>query len=247
MAVTRSAPASQPESLRSGEWWDAKNFQNIRERAAQRRAAGDLAGLEKQTQAERLSLELTKMEAIAGLGIPHKIAESFLGQSSLIHFQKGLGAPELLLSFNLGEGGSYLWAVTANSLNVYRLPVRVQVAGWVNFPLRRWSVGRANNKAVYMVERHSIQMIPGALLLSRATGQPTSRYVAVEDPIYNFADSRSAPAPPRGPPRAEPRENPGQLNRSVISWHAVEVDVLAPGAWQAALEYWQASRIAGGS
>ncbi len=234
------------------------------------RARWMLSGGPEDSETARLSLELTEMEAIAGLGIPHKIAESFLGQSSLIHFRKGLGDSELLLSFHLAESESYLWAVTANSFHIYRLPVKRRVGAdvatfrdavvgerrdaesmgaqlysdlfenltqqemakksWLlsldgpllELPFAALVLGRADNKAVYMVERHSIQAIPGALLLSRATGQPASRYVAVEDPIYNFADSRSAPAPPRGPPRAEPRENPGQLNRLVASRNEVE-------------------------
>jgi CHAT domain-containing protein len=237
-------------------------------RAIRARQVG--AGGPEDAETKRLDLELTEMEAVAGLGYSHNISESFRSESSLIHFQKGLGDSELLLSFHLGEQESYLWAVTDNRLSLYRLPAKERVQSdvaafrdavvgdhadaeglgarlylnlfgqltpqesgkksWLlsmdgslfDLPFAALILGRADGKAVHLVEKHSVQMLPGALLLSRAAEKPPSRYVAVADPIYNLADSRSAPASPRGPPRAWARENRGQLNRLVASGLEVE-------------------------
>jgi len=213
---------------------------------------------------ERLSLELTEMEAVAGLGYSHKISESFRSRNSLIHFQKGLGDAELLLSFHLGELESYLWAVTRDSLSLYRLPAQAQVraevrafrdavvgerpsgdlgeklyrhlfgeltpretrkASWLlsldgalfDLPFAALAMERPQGKVAYLIERHSLQVIPGAFFLSRGTAPPAGRYLAVADPIYNFADPRSPAVIPR-----EPLGSLGQLNRLVASGDEVE-------------------------
>jgi CHAT domain-containing protein len=51
---------------------------------------------------------------------------------------------------------------------------------------------RKNGKVVYTVERHSLQVVPGALLLSRtsASDQQGGAFLGVGDPIYNVADPR---------------------------------------------------------
>jgi CHAT domain-containing protein len=72
-------------------------------------------------------LELTEMESTAGVRVSVKLAENFRTQSSLIHFQHGLGESDLLLSFYLGKEESYLWAVTRSSIELHRLPAESEV------------------------------------------------------------------------------------------------------------------------
>lgn len=78
-----------------------------------------------------LKLELTEMEARAGLGYSPNIAENFPSQGSLIHFQQSLGNSGVLLSFSLEERESLVWAVTRDTLHVYRLPPAGEVANTV--------------------------------------------------------------------------------------------------------------------
>jgi len=78
--------------------------------------------------ANRLRLKLTEMEAEAGIGLQVKKVENFRSRISLIHFQEGLRASELFLSFELGEKESYLWAVSRSSLKLYRLPAEREIA-----------------------------------------------------------------------------------------------------------------------
>ena len=68
-----------------------------------------------------LRLKLTEMEATLGLGDLPNIAENFPRHDSLIHFQDSLKGSEIFLSFSLGETGSFLWAVTRDTLHAYRL------------------------------------------------------------------------------------------------------------------------------
>ena len=75
-----------------------------------------------------LHLKLTEMEAQAGLHSLPKNAENFRSQSSLSHFQAGLSSSELFLSFHLGSGGSFLWAVGRDSMHLYSLPCSEQIA-----------------------------------------------------------------------------------------------------------------------
>ena len=73
-------------------------------------------------ESKRLRLVLTEMESIAGLGVSLNSSENFRTRSSLTHIQHGLSETDLLLSFYLGELGSYVWAVTKSSLDLHRLP-----------------------------------------------------------------------------------------------------------------------------
>jgi CHAT domain-containing protein len=189
-------------------------------------------------ESRRLRLELVEMEAKAGLGFNAKNYESFYDQSSLIHFQRGLGGSEVLLSFHLGYRESYVWAVTRNTLRMYKLAaeaeIRPQILGLENAvrsgrpeavelgqklygelfgQLDRESVAktswllslegtlfatpfaalvteRKDGKVEYLVSRHSVQTIPGALLLSTRPEVGTGWFLGVGDPIYNVADPR---------------------------------------------------------
>ncbi len=195
-----------------------------------------------------LNLKLTELEAESGLRFYTNETENFLPRTSLIHFQQGLGKSEILLSFYLGERHSYLWAVTRQSVRLYRLApaasIRADAArfrdavresrgdvresgerlyeelfgnlkrdesgkqAWLlslddalfETPMAalirpRGSVGKDNEMkyaARYVVEEHSLQVVPGALWLRGETGRPTGNrwFLGVGNPIYNGADSR---------------------------------------------------------
>ena len=84
-------------------------------------------GVRESAVSERLKLELTEMEAKATLGLHLHTTENFRSRSSLIHFQRGLSDSAVLLSFGLGQRESFLWAVTRDRVNAYRLAPREQI------------------------------------------------------------------------------------------------------------------------
>lgn len=192
----------------------------------------------------RLKLKLTGYEAESGLRFYTNENENFLTRTSLIHFQQGLGKSEILLSFYLAAQHSYLWAVTRESVRLYRLApagsIRADAARfrdavregrgdarewgerlygelfgalkreesgkrvWLlslddvlfETPLaavvdRRGSEGK-DGEMKYVVEDHSLQVVPGALWLRGETGLRTANgwFLGVGNPIYNTADSR---------------------------------------------------------
>jgi CHAT domain-containing protein len=213
-----------------------------------------------------LKLALTEMEVKAGPHDSSNESENFRGRTSLIHFQRGLSKSELFLSFYVGDAGSYLWAVTRNSLSIHRLPGAEEIrsavqkfsdqirrgatsggvtgsgsrtagvdkgtgerlfAAWFSglsreeagksewllsldgglfqMPFAALNTGVRSDKMKYLVEQHSLQIVPGALSLiedltgaGRAargltegqTGFPTGAFLGVGDPIYNRADPR---------------------------------------------------------
>jgi CHAT domain-containing protein len=185
----------------------------------------------------RLRLELAEMEAKAGLGFTTKNSEIFRDQTSLIHFQHGIGRSEVLLSFYLGKHQSYLWVVTRETLQLHRLPDeetirmlveqfadavqagRVEAVGlgeklygelfgrlgreerkpsWLlslegalfEIPFAALVTEQKGGKVRYLVSKHSVQTIPGALLLSTRPDAGTGEFLGVGDPIYNAADPR---------------------------------------------------------
>jgi len=81
--------------------------------------------------ADSLHLKLSEMEAAVGLTFPANKDENFRSRSSLSHFQSGLRASELFLSFHLGAEGSYLWVAGQRSLHLYRLAPERQIAAEV--------------------------------------------------------------------------------------------------------------------
>jgi CHAT domain-containing protein len=186
----------------------------------------------------RLRLELAEMEAKAGLGFPAKNSEIFSAQGSLIHFQHGLGRSEVLLSFYLGDQESYLWAVTRDTFQLFRIEaerkIRVQVGefeeavqagrpeavrlgeelykelfgqlgqdvaakpSWLlslegtlfEAPFAAFVTEQKGGKVSYLVSKHSVQTIPGALLLSTRPDAGMGGFLGLGDPIYNAADPR---------------------------------------------------------
>lgn len=76
---------------------------------------------------DRLRLELTELEEGAGVGYSPKIVENFPSQVSLSLFQASLTDSDVFLSVALGDTESLLWAVTRNTLHLYRLPPADQI------------------------------------------------------------------------------------------------------------------------
>ncbi len=130
-AVEINRAASLRESLALANIWREKLAPEYWETLAQlgaeeaRRRGGAGMGA---ANANRLRLKLTEMEAAAGIGLQVKKVENFRSRISLIHFQEGLRSSELLLSFELGEKESYLWAVSRSSLRLYRLAAKRDIA-----------------------------------------------------------------------------------------------------------------------
>ncbi len=63
--------------------------------------------------------------------------------------------------------------------SMFRLPYAALVAEQVH------------GRPVYLIERHALQMIPGAAVLSGRPGvKPRGRFVGLGDPVYNTADTR---------------------------------------------------------
>jgi len=198
-------------------------------------------------ESRRLRLELVEMETKAGLGFPAKNYEIFHDQTSLIHFRQGLSESEVLLSFHLGYGESYLWAVTRETLHLQKIAaegeIRAQVVAledavqagrpeavelgerlyrelfsqlgqdavrrpsWLlsldgilfDVPFAALVTERKGGKVSYLVSEHSVQTIPGALLLSTHPEAGTGWFLGVGDPIYNAADPRWRGAKKPGP------------------------------------------------
>jgi CHAT domain-containing protein len=57
-------------------------------------------------------------------------------------------------------------------------------------PLAALELEGAGGEAVFLVERHSLQVVPSALSLRSRPGVPGGRHLAIGDPIYNAADPR---------------------------------------------------------
>ena len=134
-AVEINRAASLRESLALADVWREKLAPEYWETLAQlgaeeaRRRDARVDGSETgRAEASRLRLQLTEMEAKAGLGLQVKKVENFRSRISLIHFQEGLRSSELFLSFELGKDESYLWAVSRTSLRLYRLAAQGDIA-----------------------------------------------------------------------------------------------------------------------
>ncbi|HVO99424.1 MAG TPA: CHAT domain-containing protein [Bryobacteraceae bacterium] len=238
MELNRSA--SLRESLVLAEAWRKKAPPEYWETLGKLRIA-DSKMLGKGSLSEesrRLRLELTEIEAKSGSGFVVKNSEIFRSQSSLIHFQLGLGRSEVLLSFHLGDRESYRWEVTRDSFRWRKIAGKSEIrqrvfafqeavrAGrletpelgeelykelfrgigpeaenkpsWLlsldgilfQVPFAALVTGREGGKVSYLVSKHSVQTIPGAMLLSSRPEVGTGWFLGVGDPIYNVADPR---------------------------------------------------------
>ena len=274
-AVEMNRAASLRESLALAGVWREKVPPEYWETLA--RLGAEQASTGGQGNTNRLLLKLTEMEAEAGIGLHTKKGENFRSRISLIHFQRVLRDSELFLSFELGEKDSYLWAVSRNSLRLYRLAPKQDIAksvqtfreafpeggpeaarlgqqlyqqlfgqlapqethkpAWLlsldgalfDIPFAALVTGREGGNTVYLVETHSLQTVPGALLLSPSADSalPGDRqrgeFLGVGDPIYNQVD-------PRWRGRVAGRDASGQLQRLVGSRDEV---ASSAGAWVA--------------
>lgn len=265
MAAERNRAASLRQSAALATVWrrklPSKYWQTLAQLRAEETRQVQLEGLGAPENAavRQLHLALTEMEATAGLGYSPNKLENFSSERSLSLFQKGLRESELFLSFYTGAGESYLWAVTRDSLHLYRLPAadRMDVTvqsfrnavmqhkpkaeelgdhlyaslfgqldaqeasrpAWIlslEGPLFDVPMAALRHNGKYLVEGHSLQITPSAVWLQAARPAATkSSYVAVGDPIYNWADERLRPA--EWSVRTSPYHTPGQLNRLVSS------------------------------
>ena len=105
-------------------------------------------GVRESAVSERLKLELTEMEAEVTLGLHLHTTENFRSRSSLIHFQRGLRGSAVLLSFGLGQPESFLWAVTRDRINAYRLAPREQIRTAARAFREALEAGRPDAKAL---------------------------------------------------------------------------------------------------
>ena len=134
-AVELNRAASLRESLALADVWREKlpaeyweTLAQLGAEEARGRGSEMAATRTDEANPNRLRLKLTEMEAEVGIGLQVKKVENFRSRISLIHFQEGLRASELFLSFELGERESYLWAVSRNSLRIYRLAAGPDIA-----------------------------------------------------------------------------------------------------------------------
>jgi len=250
--------------------------------AAEENRASSLRALFKERQAQIAGLPASYWDAVAGLqraeiaalrnadavaqrAVQDTRAQLGIMEASLVspwqpqtgevlaRAASALDPDTVLLSFQLGDSISWLWAVDRTGLTLYALPPRQEIqaqaqaatgairedthddasAGmalyqtlfgplaprlqqksrWLlsldpallDVPVAALPVPSLRNSGtgpapVYVVERHSTQVIPGAGYWLEASGrpagiQPAPLFVGVGDPIYNTADPRRA-----GPP-----------------------------------------------
>jgi CHAT domain-containing protein/tetratricopeptide (TPR) repeat protein len=101
-------------------------------------------------------------------------------------------------------------------------------------------VEKSEARAVYVVERHTVELIPGAAYWLDSAGEPEQRlapvFLGVGDPIYNQADSRFARTASRG------RSNTLFLPRLVGSGTEIEGCARAWGGSSVLLRGGEASR-----
>jgi CHAT domain-containing protein len=78
----------------------------------------------------QLETEIAEFETKIGLGAEKNFltAEKNRSRNSLRDIQAGLSHSEALLSFSLGEQRSFVWAVTAETMHLYRLPAAQEIA-----------------------------------------------------------------------------------------------------------------------
>lgn len=196
---------------------------------------------QRQVQAARVQLAVMEASSVSpGQPTPGEM---------LPHLESALDTETLLLTFQLGETDSWLWAVDRAGLTLYRLPPRQEVQQQATaavsaiqndspkasaaaaalyrtlfgtLPVRlsrkpRWLlsldpalldvpvaaliVDERPTPPLYVVDRHSIEVVPGAGYWleagsrPRRNASPDSLFLGIGDPIYNAADPRRAVKP----------------------------------------------------
>jgi len=239
--------------------------------AAEENRTSSLRALFKERQAQMADLPPPYWEAIAGLqraeiaalrsadpaaqeAVESTRAQLAVMEASLVspwqprpgevlaRAASALDPEALLLSFQLGESISWLWAVDRTGLVLYSLPPREEIQAQAQAAARairedwpeaaseganlyrtlfgplaprfqqkpRWLLSldpalldvpvaalleSAQPTSVYVVERHTTEVIPGAGYWLESSGRPRGSrlspvFVGVGDPIYNTADPR---------------------------------------------------------
>jgi hypothetical protein len=139
---------------------------------------------------ERLKMRLAKMEAQAGLGSWRIKVENFLGNASLIHFHHRLRNFEILLSFGLGERELR----QARTTDVDNIGGRLHTMRFGQVP-----EPKASGPAGLLSERHSLQVIAGALLPeSLSPPPPLNGFLAAGDSTCSFAEGGCKSERPEG-------------------------------------------------
>ena len=196
-AVEINRAASLRESLALADVWREKLAPEYWETLAQlgteeARGRGTETGGSRTggTNANRLRLKLTEMEAEAGIGLQVKKVENFRSRISLIHFQEGLRGSELFLSFELGEKESYLWAVSRNSLSLYRLAAERDIAKSVQ--KFREAIPAGGAEAIRQ-GRQLYQQLFGQLKASEI--QKPAWLLSLDGPLFNVPFAALVPGP----------------------------------------------------
>ena len=124
------------------------------------------------SESARLKLKLTEMESKVELGNTVNMAENFPSHASLNHFRRSLRDSELFLSFSLGDRESFVWAVTRNTLNVYRLPASERIVSGIREFRRRVeaeSAGAGANQGFEDLGQHLYKVLFGQLSPTEAS------------------------------------------------------------------------------
>jgi tetratricopeptide (TPR) repeat protein len=195
-----------------------------------------------QAEARRLRNLMAQLEIHAGLSAPAALGvmadENSSLENALQSIQRRLRPQEALLSFYLGEDRCYLWAVTATSLELHRLPDPKQLialakqfraavefsspnrddVGWelyrelfgetsakvqgrsqwlitaddalFDLPFAALVVEKREGSSMYLVEEHSTERIPSALMPLQPELPSNRAFLGIGDGIYNTADPR---------------------------------------------------------
>ena len=124
LAAERNRAASLRQSAALAEVWHrklpARYWQTLGQLRTELSRQVQMGGATERSQ--ELDLELSEMEAAAGLGYSPNKPENFSPNFSLNLFKQGLRDSELFLSFYTGAEESYLWAVSRDSMHLYKLP-----------------------------------------------------------------------------------------------------------------------------
>ena len=183
LAAERNRAASLRQSAALAEVWRRKlppkywaTLARLRDEEGRQLQTGATTPL-----AESLHLELAEMEAAVGLGYSPNKLESFSSENSLTLFQRGLGQSELFLSFYTGAAESYLWAVTRDSLHLYKLPAADRIEK---------AVRRFQHSLIQHEERSSeLGEHLYATLLGQLDSRETSRsawILSMEGPLFDL-------------------------------------------------------------
>lgn len=174
------------------------------------------------SEASRLKLKLTELESKVELGNNANIAENFPSHDSLNHFRRSLRDSEVFLSFALGDPESFVWAVTRDTLNVYRLPAAEQVVSTVREfrqKVEAENAGAGANQGFEDLGQHLYKMLFGQLS-PREASKPVW-LLSAEDALLEL---------PFGALVLEPKDGSGHMV-FLAERHSVEIKAgaLLPG------------------